>query len=43
MKQIDIHTFVTDQLSTWPLAEGNFKALESVHVKEVEVNDIIGC
>lgn len=40
MKQIDIHTFVTDQLSTWPLAEGNFKALESVHVREVEVNGL---
>ena len=40
MKQIDIHTFVTDQLSTWPLAEGNFKAIESVHVREVEVNGL---
>lgn len=40
MKHTDIHTFVTDQLSTWPLAEANFKALESVHVREVEVNGL---
>ena len=40
MKHTDIHTFVTDQLSVWPLAADNFKALDSVHVKELDVNGL---
>ena len=40
MKHTDIHTFVTDQLSTWPLAADNFKALENVHVRELDVNGL---
>lgn len=40
MKQTDIHTFVIDQLTTWPLAADNFKALENVLVREVEVGGL---
>ena len=37
MKQDRIHKFVTDQLSCWPLACGNFRALKSVRVREVGI------
>lgn len=40
MKHTDIHTFVADQLSVWPLAADNFAALANVHVREVEVNGL---
>ena len=40
MKHTDIHTFVTSQLASWPLAADNFTALEGVHVREVEVNGL---
>ena len=40
MKSCAIHEFVRDQLSVWPLAADNFKALESVHVREVTVNGL---
>ena len=40
MKHTEIHTFVTSQLSVWPLAEDNFKALEKVHIREVDVNGL---
>ena len=35
-----IHQFVKDQLSTWRLAADNFKALDNVHVREIEVNGL---
>ena len=37
MKYESINNFVPDQLSRWPLAYGNFKALDNVLVREVEV------
>ena len=40
MKTINIHQFVQDQLSTWSLASDNFKALENVHVRHLEVNGL---
>ena len=40
MKHTDIHTFVTEQLTTWPLAAENFAALADVHVREIEVNGL---
>ena len=41
MVNSDIHRFVDRQLSAWPLAGANFKALENVHVREVEVNGLV--
>lgn len=40
MKQIDIHTFVTDQLATWSVAADNFAALADVREREVQVNGL---
>ena len=40
MKQDRIHKFVGDQLSRWPLACDNFRALKSVRVREVEVGGL---
>lgn len=40
MKPISIHSFVEDQLSEWSLAADNFKALERVHIREIEVNGL---
>lgn len=40
MKTINIHQFVKEQLSTWPLASDNFKALENVHVRQLDVNGL---
>ena len=40
MKQIDIHTFVTDQLATWSVAADNFAALADVREIEVQVNGL---
>ena len=40
MKTGIIHSFVQEQLSSWPLAADNFKALEKVHVREVQVNGL---
>ena len=40
MKQDRIHKFVGDQLSQWPLACGNFRALKDVSVREVEVGGL---
>ncbi len=40
MKQNKIHKFVGDQLSQWPLACGNFRALKEVSVREVEVGGL---
>ena len=40
MKQDKIHKFVGDQLSQWPLACGNFRALKDVSVREVEVGGL---
>ena len=40
MKQIDIHGFVSGQLSEWKLAADNFKALENVLVRDVEVGGL---
>lgn len=40
MKHTDIHTFVKDQISAWPLAADNFAALADVHVREVEVRGL---
>lgn len=36
-----IHKFVGDQLSRWPLACDNFRALKNVRVKEIEVGDLV--
>ena len=41
MVNSDILRFVDRQLSAWPLAGANFKALENVHVREVEVNGLV--
>lgn len=40
MKQNKIHKFVGDQLSRWPLACDNFRALKNVSVREVEINGL---
>jgi len=40
MKDISIKEFFSDQLSAWPLASDNFKALENVLVREVEVRGL---
>ena len=40
MKQNRIHKFVGDQLSRWPLACDNFRALKNVLVREVEVGGL---
>ena len=40
MKDTSIKEFVSDQLSAWPLASDNFKALENVLVREMEVGGL---
>lgn len=40
MKEDRIHKFVGDQLSRWPLACDNFRALKNVLVREVEVGGL---
>ena len=40
MKYESINNFVSDQLSRWPLALGNFEALDNVLVREVEVGGL---
>ena len=40
MKQDKIHKFVGDQLSQWPLACSNFRALKDVKVREIEVGGL---
>lgn len=40
MKQDKIHKFVGDQLSLWPLACSNFRALKDVKVREIEVGGL---
>ncbi len=40
MKQSKIQKFVGDQLSRWPLACDNFRALKNVRVREVEINGL---
>ena len=40
MKQDVIHKFVGDQLSLWPLACDNFRALKGVEVREMEVGGL---
>ena len=40
MKETKIHKFVGDQLSRWPLACENFRALKNVQVREVEVGGL---
>lgn len=40
MKENRIHKFVGDQLSRWPLACDNFRALRNVLVREVEVGGL---
>lgn len=40
MKEHRIHKFVGDQLSRWPLACDNFRALKNVRVREVEVGGL---
>lgn len=40
MKQDKIHKFVGDQLSRWPLACSNFRALKDVKVREIEVGGL---
>lgn len=40
MKENRIHKFVGDQLSRWPLACENFRALKNVRVREVEVGGL---
>lgn len=39
-KQDRIHKFVGDQLSRWPLACDNFRALKNVRVREMEVGGL---
>ena len=38
----ELQKFIKDQLSVWPLASGNFRALKRVSVKELEVCGL-GC
>ncbi len=33
----ELHKFIKDQLSVWPLASGNFRALKKISVKDLEV------
>ena len=40
MKENKIHKFVGDQLSRWPLACDNFRALKNVQTREVIVNGL---
>ena len=40
MKRSDIGKFFADQLSQWPFACGNFRALKGVRVKEAEVGGL---
>ena len=40
MKESRIHKFVGDQLSRWPLACNNFRALKDVRVRELEVGGL---
>ena len=40
MKENRIHKFVGDQLSRWPLACDNFRALKNVRVREVEIGGL---
>ena len=40
MRDNRIHKFVGDQLSRWPLACDNFRALKNVRVREVEVGGL---
>lgn len=40
MKENKLHKFVGDQLSRWPLACDNFRALKNVQVREVEVGGL---
>ena len=40
MKENRIHKFVRDQLSCWPLACDNFRALKNVRVREIEVGGL---
>jgi len=36
----DISKFINDQLSVWPMAASNFRALKTVRTKEVKVNGL---
>ena len=40
MKENKLHKFVGDQLSRWPLACDNFRALKNVQVREIEVGGL---
>ncbi len=40
MKESRIHKFVGDQLSCWPLACDNFRALKNVRVRDIEVGGL---
>ena len=40
MADINIHNFVSQQLAQWTLAENNFKALDNVEVKVVDVGGL---
>ena len=40
MKETGIHKFVGDQLSRWPLACNNFRALKDVRVRELKVGGL---
>ena len=33
-----VNKFLEDQLAVWPMAAGNFKALEGVKVKDLDVD-----
>ena len=37
---MNIAQFVQEQLATWPLAAENHRALENVHVRDLEVNGL---
>lgn len=40
MKENRLSKFINDQLSVWPLASANFRALKSAEVKTLEVNGL---
>ena len=43
MKENRLSKFINDQLSVWPLASANFRALKSAEVKTLEVNGLQAC
>lgn len=43
MRENRLSKFINDQLSVWPLASANFRALKTAEVKTLEVNGLEAC